>query len=171
MEERRVDPMRDHIDDRKLAFATFLTQPRKSALELFAGEVCVDHDTISLFERRCILFVDDFAVQRNVTNDLQPITVRAKDPQVILEHPDVVQNKNDLRVDLFNQSFCLERREDIAALRIRGMNCQALVTYCFAGIPNSQIVNLVTIRESPHDAVHYSRQSCAVSVESDGDYF
>ena len=55
--QRRVDPMRDHIDHREFALATFLPQPCKGAFELLTGEVCVNHHTIRLFERRRILFL------------------------------------------------------------------------------------------------------------------
>src|SRR5262249_3720173 len=57
---------------------------------------------------------------------------------------------------------------DVATFRIGRMNRQTAITNRFAGIADAQIVNLVTIREPPHDAVHHPRQTGAVGVEADG---
>ena len=171
METVPVDAMRDDIDGGKFAPAPFLTQPGKSAFNLFPGKLRVDDDPVGVFERRRILFFRDLAVHRDATDDLQPIPIRPKNSQIMAEVPDVLENENNRGIDLFNQSLRLESRENIAAFQIGRMNCQTAIADRFAGVADAQIVNLVTIREPRHDAVHHPRQTVALRVEADGNEF
>src|SRR5882757_736563 len=168
METFAVDAVRDDIDGGKFASAPFLTQPVKSAFELLAGKLRVDHDPVGLFERRGLLFFGDPAVQRDVTGDLQPVTIWSENVQIMRKAPDVVQNENQRGIDLFDQSLRLVGREHVTALRIGRMNRQAAIADGFAGIADAQIMNLMTIREPPHDVMHHPRQTGAVGVEADG---
>src|SRR5436189_7353 len=87
----------------------------------------------------------------------------------MLEVPDVVEDKNKVGVDLFDQFLRLERRKGVAALQIGRMKRQAAIADRLAGIADTEIVNLMATAEPPHDAVHYPRQTGAVRVEADGD--
>src|SRR4029077_2210120 len=157
MEAVQVDAVRNDVDGGKFASAPFRTQPVEGAFELAAGKLGVDHDPIGLFEGRSLIFFRDPAVQRDVADDLQAVPIWSENPQIMVEAPDVVQDEDKVGVDLSNQSLRLERREDVAAFRIGGIDRQAAITNYLAGIADAKIMDLMAIREPPHDAVHHPR--------------
>src|SRR5215207_6274416 len=166
-----IDPMRDDGHCREIALALFLAQPAKGPFELRSGELRVDDDAVGLFERRRVLFVSYLAVQWDVADDLQPVSVWTEDTKVILEHPDIVQDKDQVGVNLLDQALGLEGREDIPAFRIGRMDRQTAIAHRLAGVADAEKVNLMAIGEPPHDRVHHPRQTGAGRVIADGDVF
>src|SRR5437660_1622085 len=168
MKAAAVDTVRDHFDERKFA-ALLRTEPGERAFELFAGKLRIDDDTICAFERPRVVLVGNFSVERDVADDLQPLSVRTESPQVMAEVPDVVQDKNEFGIDLLNQAFGLKRRMNVAAVQIGRINCQTAIADRFPRIADAEIVNLMGVREPPQDTVHHAGQAGALRVESDGD--
>ena len=163
MEAVEVDAVRDDIDSGKFAAAAFLAQPVEGAFKLLLGKLRVDHDPVGALEGRCILFVDDLAVERDVTDDFEPVPIGSENIQIMGKAPDVVQDEHQRGIDLLDHSLGLERREDVAAFRIGRINRQTAIADRFAGIADAEIVNLMTVREPPHDVVHHPRQTGAVA--------
>ena len=120
--------MRDDINVREITFGLFFAQPSKSLFEFGAGIICVDDDAISLFERRRIIFIYDIAVERDITGDLQPVTIRPEDAEIVIKYSDVVHDEDQRGVNLFDQLFRLKSRKDIAAFRVGRIDCQATIS-------------------------------------------
>ena len=169
MEAIPIDAVRNDVDRREVAIGLLLTQSAEGSFELRAGEVGVGDDSVRLRERRSVLFVRDPAVQRNAGDDLQAVPIRAEEAQVVVEHPDVVHDEDQRRSNLLDQPLGLEGREDVAALRIGGIDGQAAVADDLAGVADAEEVDLVPVRQPSHDARHHPRQACSGDVEADRD--
>src|SRR5262245_40064286 len=171
MEAIPVDSVRNDVDGRKSDRISFPAQPAEGGFKLIPGKLRVDDDPIRTFKGRDIVLIYDPAVERDIADDLQPVALRPKDSQIVGEIPDVVENKNEIGIDLFNQCLRVESRKDIAAFQIGRMKRQTTIADGFPRKADTQIVNLMAVREPPHDAVHHPRQSGAAGVEADGDEF
>ena len=149
MEVRQIDAVRNDIDGGQPTVGPVRAQPAERAFKLRSGKRRVDDDPVGLFERGGVALMDDVAVERNVAGDFQPIAIRPKHPQIMLEAPDVVQDENQRGIDLFDQPCGLIRRKDITASRIGRIDGQAAIPDDLAGIADAEIVNFVAIRERP----------------------
>src|SRR3954453_23117164 len=167
METVAVDAVRDDLDGGKFA-AAFLAQPAESAFKLGSGKLRVGDDAVGVSGRGRILFVGDLAVQRDVTDDLQAVPTGPENAEILAEGPDVLVNENQRGIDLCNKSFRLESRKHVAAFGIGRIDRETAIVDGFAGVADGEIVDLMTIREPPHDVLHHPRQTGAVRVEADG---
>src|SRR3954468_9244495 len=144
METVAVDAVRDDLDGGKFA-AAFLAQPAESGFKLVSGKLRVGDDAVGVLERGRILFVADLAVQRDVTDDLQAVPTGPENEEILAEGPDVMVNENQRGIDLFNQSFRLESRKNVAAFRIGRIDREAAIVDGFAGVADGEIVDLMAI--------------------------
>src|ERR1022692_1396342 len=92
-----IDAVRDHIYGRET-----WPDPLERMLELCSGKLGINNYAIRVLQRPSRVFVCDFAVERDVSDDLQTIAVGSQNSKIVLEHPDIVENEYQLRLNLLD---------------------------------------------------------------------